>query len=108
MSRSWYFDSEEELEDRNEAIGRAYHQQYLEQQRKEQEEAMLKSQKLNSLYVHQDGQVSLFEENLRPAIIKKQAQKAISHCPRITPVKVAKRNKNVSKLFIEGFEAEVE
>lgn len=96
MKRSWYYEQEDELEDRNEAFGKAFVASRLQNQSE-----VVKSHVIAKLYTHKDGQLSLFEE---------QAQhQRVGSSRGIEYVKLTKRGDIVmERSYVEEYGPEVD
>ena len=55
--RSWYFEAEDDIDERNEEIGKAFVASL-----KTEPQPIVKTMAVAKLYTHENGQISLFEE----------------------------------------------
>lgn len=81
--RSWYYDIEDDLEERNEAMGRAFVSD-LNQEKK----PVIKTDDALKLFEYKDGQLSMFEEPISYKVGTTRGYEYIQYAKREDPVKV--------------------
>lgn len=100
--RSWYYDTEDELDERNEQLGKAFIAG-LNNQSNQPTEA-LKSFTPMKLYTHKGGQMSFFEEISQP-----QVETRVGSTRAVEYVLIAKQGHHITKrTYIEEYGPELD